>query len=118
MMVKNTIGRREEDPVPFSVEGTSNGIPEMGTLPIAVRAVTSAVPLSCIATEGKRVTAANISSKAPSFSDCSGWFWNEISRSTRFPVDTPPFAGALASLSCTSVSNRQCLKTNYTPQQY
>ena len=72
------------------MELTSNGMPAIGTLPIDVFAVTSAVPLRSKVAELLSVTSANIASKAASLSDTSGTLWKLMGRDARFPVETPP----------------------------
>lgn len=83
--------------VPFRDDETSKGMPEMGMSPIDVLAVTSAEPLKPSCTEPVLVTAENSCSNATLFNDLSGWFWKDISRFAKFPVETPPFAGSLGS---------------------
>jgi len=71
------------------------GMAEMGTSPIVVLATTFASPLKSTVNSEVRVTPAKSWAKAALFNDRSGMFVNEIGRSTVFPVDTPPLAGAM-----------------------
>jgi hypothetical protein len=91
--------------IPAILVSTLNLMPEIGTLPIAVLAVTSAVPLRLAVTEAVSVTAPKKPANAPLFNDLSVWFWNDSCRSAGLPVETPPFAGALGRLSCDGVSH-------------
>ena len=61
--------------LPCKVELTSNAMPEIGTSPMDVFAVTSAVPLRSKVAELLSVTSANIVSNAASLSDTSGILW-------------------------------------------
>lgn len=72
------------------MELTSNGIPEIGTSPMDVFAVTLAVPLRSKVAELLSVTSANIASNAASLSDTRGTSWKLMGRDARFPVETPP----------------------------
>jgi hypothetical protein len=75
---------------PARLEVTSKAIPEIGTLPIAVFAVTSAVPLNPRSAEFLSVTCANMASNAPLLTEVNGTLWKLIGKAARFPVDTPP----------------------------
>jgi hypothetical protein len=84
---------------------TSNGIPEIGTLPMLVLAVTLAVPWSSTKGMSPRiVTMSNKASKASiplvsSLNGSSGMFSQERARLAGFPVETPAVTGCLGMLS-------------------
>jgi hypothetical protein len=97
-----TLEREVVPPKPFkpaSEVETLKGMPEMGMSPMAVFAVTFAEPSSSKLTDAVSVTAAKNALNAASLTDCSVWFENEISRSTRLPVETPPMLFASGSVS-------------------
>ena len=81
--------------VPLRPDCTLKGIPEIGTLPTAVLAVTSAVPFRPRVRSSDKVTAANIASNAPLLIDFNGWFVQDKWRSASLPVETPPSAADL-----------------------
>lgn len=73
----------------------------MGTSPTVVLATTSTDPLSSNSISWVSATAARNVAKNALFKDRIGCFEKEMSRSTTFPVDTPPTVLERGSLSYT-----------------
>lgn len=85
--------------VPAKLDVTLKGMPEIGTSPILVFAVTLVVPLKSKLSEAVRVTSANMASNASSFKAVKGTLLQEIGRSAIFPVETPPTVSDVGRLS-------------------
>lgn len=76
--------------MPARDDGTLNAMSAIGTFPIDVLAVTSAVPFSVKTDWEVSVTCWNKVCMAPSLTDTRGTLWNVMGRSASFPVETPP----------------------------
>ena len=100
--------KSQNQSLPFRLDCTSIGIPAIGTSPMDVRTVASAEPVNPIWTSLVRVTAANSCVNAPWSRACSGILVKAIGKSTKFPVDTPPSAGAEGITSLKWLMNNAC----------